>query len=96
MGFLTLILDTIREEGIKQPSIEIIEKSFNKIVSSAGQPKSQVKKSFDEALSTQDNYVKTTREFLNRMGVKEVTSGNGIMFMNGKLIEFNEEKVTAL
>jgi len=36
-----------------------------------------------------------SRDFLNRMGITEFKADNGVMFMNGKLLEFSEEKVRA-
>lgn len=89
MNFLTAILESTNAEGIKQPTLEIIHDAFSKTISGTSKPKSQIKRNFDEALLTQEKYAGTTREFLNRMGIKD----NGIMFLNGRLVEFNEEKV---
>jgi UDP-glucose:glycoprotein glucosyltransferase len=47
-------------------------------------------------LETQEAFTVASRDFLNRMGIDELNSNNGIMFMNGKLLEFSEEKVSLL
>lgn len=89
MKFLTAILESTSAQGIKQPTVEIIEDAFSKVVSGSPKSKSQIKRNFDEALQTQNKYADATREFLQRMGIND----NGIMFLNGRLVEFNEEKV---
>lgn len=86
----------MRAEGNKQPTIEIIESSFEQTVSDAGKPKSDVKRGLQDALETQQAFTMASHEFLNRMGIVELKSDNGIMFMNGKLLEFSEEKVMYL
>lgn len=71
--------------------MDILQVSFKNSIS--GKPKSNVKKSFQEALETQDLFAKSTGNFLKRMGITEIGTETGIVFMNGKLIEFNEDKV---
>lgn len=71
--------------------MNIVEASFKNSVSKI--PKSNIKKSFREALETQSLFAKSSQDFLIRLGITEVGAENGIMFMNGKLIEFNEDKV---
>lgn len=71
--------------------MDIVHASFKKSVS--GKPKSNVKKPFKEALETQNSFAKSSQDFLKRLGITEVGVENGVMFMNGKLIEFNEDRV---
>lgn len=71
--------------------MDIIQSSFTGAIS--GKPKSHVKRNFQEALTTQVLFAKSSQDFLKRMGITEIGADNGIMFLNGKLIEFNEEKV---
>lgn len=84
-------METTRLEQLKEPSMDILQVSFKNSIS--GKPKSNVKRSFQEALATQDLFAKSTGNFLKRMGITELGTDTGIMFMNGKLIEFNEDKV---
>jgi hypothetical protein len=73
--------------------VGLIEDSFTRTISTAGKPKSNVKKGFKEALATQDLFAKASYDFLKRMGIDGLGSENGLMFLNGKLLEFSEEKV---
>lgn len=85
-------METVRAEGESQPTLEIINNSFAKTVSSSGKPKSGKKISFEEALETQDTYSRASNNFLKRLGITELGAQDGIMFINGKLLEFNEER----
>lgn len=85
-------METIRAEGKSRPTLEIINNSFAKTVSSSGKPKSGKKISFEEALETQYNYAQASNNFLKRLGITELGAQDGIMFINGKLLEFNEER----
>lgn len=85
-------METVRAEGKSQPTLEIINNSFVKTVSSSGKPKSGKKVSFEEALETQDTYAQASNKFLKRLGITELGAQDGIMFINGKLLEFNEER----
>lgn len=86
-------MENTKAERAKQPTEEIIEASFARTVSVAGKPKSNVKKNYKEALVTQDVFAKSSCDFLKRMGIDGLGHENGIMFLNGKLLEFSEEKV---
>ncbi|KAG2196556.1 hypothetical protein INT47_010395 [Mucor saturninus] len=90
MFFLAQILESTKLEQIKEPTMDIVHASFKKSVS--GKPKSNVKKPFKEALETQNSFAKSSQDFLKRLGITEVGVENGVMFMNGKLIEFNEDR----
>ncbi|RCI03876.1 hypothetical protein CU098_007561 [Rhizopus stolonifer] len=79
MNFLTQALETLRLEGKRHPSLSDIQQSFEKTIAKANNSKS--KKSFREALETQQ-----------RMSIQQVGIDNNVMFMNGKLIEFTEER----
>ncbi|KAI8639247.1 UDP-glucose:glycoprotein glucosyltransferase-domain-containing protein [Parasitella parasitica] len=92
MNFLTLVLETIHSEGKSRPALKTISNSFAKTVSSSGKPKSGKKTSFEEALTTQDAYTQASSSFLKRMGITELGAQDGIMFINGKLLEFSEER----
>ncbi|CAO0792615.1 unnamed protein product [Mucor circinelloides] len=92
MNFLATVLETLRAEGKSEPTLEIISNSFAKTVSSSGKPKSGNKISFEQALETQDSYTQASSQFLKRMGITELGAQDGIMFINGKLLEFNEER----
>lgn len=85
-------METVRAEGKSQPTLEIINNSFVKTVSSSGKPKSGKKVSFEEALETQNTYAQASNKFLKRLGITELGAQDGIMFINGKLLEFNEER----
>ena len=93
MNFLTLLLQNIQSEGKRKATLDIVEKTFSQILSSPLNPKSK-KKNLKEALESQDEYGKATLDFLNRMDIEDAGSQGGIMFLNGKLIEFGEEMVS--
>ncbi|KAL9537626.1 hypothetical protein MBANPS3_011610 [Mucor bainieri] len=92
MNFLATVLETLRAEGKSEPTPEIITNAFAKTVASSGKPKSGNKITFEEALETQDRYTQASSQFLQRMGITELGAQDGIMFINGKLLEFNEER----
>ncbi|CEP14268.1 hypothetical protein [Parasitella parasitica] len=92
MNFLTLVLETIHSEGEGELTLETIANSFAKTVSRSGKPKSGKKTSFEEALATQDAYTQASSSFLKRMQIAELGPQDGVMFINGKLLEFNEER----
>ncbi|KAI9244442.1 UDP-glucose:glycoprotein glucosyltransferase-domain-containing protein [Helicostylum pulchrum] len=92
MNFLTQILETTGEEGLKEPTMDIVQEAFTDAIARSGKSKSRVNRNFKEALATQDTFAKSTLDFLQRMGITEIKSDNGIMFLNGKLLEFNEAK----
>lgn len=93
MDFLTQILQAAVVERVKEIPMEIIQTAFTSTISKAGKPKSRVKRNFDEALTTQDTFFKSILDFLKRMGIKGTKSDGGILFLNGKLLEYNEAKV---
>lgn len=92
MNFLTQILETTGEEGLKEPTMDIVQEAFTDAIARSGKPKSRVNRNFKETLATQDNFAKSSLDFLQRMGITEIKSDNGVMFLNGKLLEFNEAK----
>lgn len=92
MKFLATALESIRSEGKRYVTEQDAKTAFEKTVSSAGKPKSKKNKTFQDALLTQSDYSQASRTFLKRMGVVDVSSESGIMFFNGKIIEFSEEK----
>lgn len=92
MKFLTTVLETIRSEGKRHPTEDDIQMAFEKTVSSAGKPKSKKSKKFQDALESQEEYAQASRNFLKRMGIVDISPENGIMFFNGKILEFSEER----
>ncbi|KAI7903194.1 UDP-glucose:glycoprotein glucosyltransferase-domain-containing protein [Cokeromyces recurvatus] len=92
MKFLTDVMEGIYANGKRQPDLEDIEASFTKI-STMAKPKSGARKPFEEAIKTQDMFIQSSHAFLKRLGISHVGPENGIMFMNGKLLEHNEEKI---
>ena len=75
--------------GLTRATQEIVEVSFLH----ATKEFEVEKLSFKEAIDAQKPFAAATREFMSRMGIKGHGSKEGIMFFNGKLLEFNEDKV---
>ncbi|KAI8366128.1 UDP-glucose:glycoprotein glucosyltransferase-domain-containing protein [Blakeslea trispora] len=92
MKFLTMALEKLHGEGKSQLDMKDIQTIFDSVLAHAGKPKSQVKHSLDQALQTQASFAQSTRNFLNRMSIQTVDMSHSVMFINGKLIEYNEER----
>ncbi|KAI8968326.1 UDP-glucose:glycoprotein glucosyltransferase-domain-containing protein [Mycotypha africana] len=90
MKFLTNVLDSTRAEAKRHPTIDIVKESFEKTAFEAGKPKTGKSLSFEDACNTQDTYIQTVREFLRRMGITELKAEDGLMFLNGRLVEFTQ------
>ncbi|KAG0997777.1 hypothetical protein G6F28_002581 [Rhizopus arrhizus] len=88
MEFLETMLDLMASNGLTRATQEIVEVSFLH----ATKEFEVEKLSFKEAIDAQKPFAAATREFMSRMGIKGHGSKEGIMFFNGKLLEFNEDK----
>ncbi|KAI9283208.1 UDP-glucose:glycoprotein glucosyltransferase-domain-containing protein [Sporodiniella umbellata] len=90
MNFLELILEFVSAQGLERATDQAVKVAFDHIVSAVEDLKG--KTTLEEALKWSEPFLDATSLFLSRMAIREYNPKDGIMFFNGKLLEFSEEK----
>lgn len=74
--------------GLDRATTEMIERAFNEHMSIAHENLNS-----EQVIDQSRAFITATRQFMKRMGISQLKPNEGIMFMNGKLLEFDEERV---
>ena len=82
MAFLNNVLSQLNEANTQHASVDMIKKAFNEIEHDL---------SLQSLLEERQAFIADTQKFLARLGV---TCQDSVMFLNGKLIEYNNEQAS--
>lgn len=82
MAFLSNVLSQLNDAKTQHASLDMIKKAFSEI---------EHDRSLESLLEEQQAFIMDTQNFLARLGV---TSQDSVMFLNGKLLEYNNEQAS--
>lgn len=82
MAFLNHVLSQLNEAKAQNASMDMIKKAFDEVEHDL---------SLQALLEEREAFIVDTQRLLARIGV---TSQDSVMFLNGKLIEYNSEQVS--
>ncbi|KAG1175838.1 hypothetical protein G6F70_003865 [Rhizopus microsporus] len=85
--FLETILELTSSNGLDRATTEMIERAFNGHMSISHENLNS-----EQVIDQSQAFITATRQFMKRMGISQLKPNEGIMFMNGKLLEFDEER----
>ncbi|KAF7724618.1 hypothetical protein EC973_000862 [Apophysomyces ossiformis] len=86
MNFLAKIHEQLQDSGLHHASEAMVKNAFEALVAAEDKLSSDL----DSILSSEVAYESNVRDFLKRMGI--FREDEGIMFLNGKLLESSNEK----
>ena len=87
------VLESAKAKDRDHVEIDIIKTAFNNIIKNE-KSKSSSTNTFEEALASQSEYAQHIRDFSKRMSIREWNDNQGLLFLNGKFIEFGVESVS--
>ncbi|KAI8890404.1 glycosyltransferase family 24 protein [Backusella circina FSU 941] len=90
MKFLTEVLESTKAKDMDYVEVDTIKTAFNNIIKNE-KSKMPSTKTFEEALESQNDYAQHVRSFAKRMSIREWNDNQGLIFLNGKFIEFGVE-----
>lgn len=86
-------MESAKTKDMDHVEIDIIKTAFNNIIKNE-KSKSSSTKTFEEVLASQSEYAQHIRDFSKRMSIREWNDNQGLLFLNGKFIEFGVESVS--